>query len=125
MDNNGPSYKPQKLGSSSQALGPLKQVEVQRVIREKIIVVPRVGDIWIPVDTNIKNYCSQFYKPELDNWIEEANHIFKITCYGKDFHMLCWFYYTNLHGHFFWKYDSRNDMDYNIRIRSNKLQFVE
>jgi hypothetical protein len=24
MDNNGPSYEPQKLGSSSQALGPLK-----------------------------------------------------------------------------------------------------
>jgi len=29
MDNSGPSYKPQKLGSSSEALGPLKPLEVQ------------------------------------------------------------------------------------------------
>jgi len=34
-----------KLGYSSKVLGLLKQLEVQWVIREKIIVVHRVGDI--------------------------------------------------------------------------------
>ncbi len=48
MGDIGPSYKPQKLGFSSQALGPLKHLKVQWVIRKKIIAVPRVQDIWIP-----------------------------------------------------------------------------
>jgi len=84
----------------------------------------RVGDIWIPIDTNIRN-CSQFYRLELDNWIEEGDRILKIACLDKDSHMLCWFYCNDLYGHFFWRYDGRNDMDYNIRIGCNRLQFVE
>jgi hypothetical protein len=38
MGNNGPFYESHKLGSSSQALGPLKHFEDQQVIKEKIIV---------------------------------------------------------------------------------------
>ncbi len=56
MDNNGPSYKPQKPSSFAQALGLLKQLGVQWVIKERIIVIPRVGDIWILVDTDIKKF---------------------------------------------------------------------
>jgi hypothetical protein len=56
MVNNGPSYKPQKPSSFTQALGLLKQLGVQWVIKEKIIVIPRLGDIWILVDNNIKNF---------------------------------------------------------------------
>jgi hypothetical protein len=62
MGDNGPSYKPQKLGLPSQALGPLKHLEVQRVIRKKINAVPRVKDIWIPIATSIRNCCAQFYR---------------------------------------------------------------
>ncbi len=60
MGDIGPSYKPQKLGFSSQALGPLKHLKVQWVIRKKIIAVPRVQDIWIPIDTSIEICCAQF-----------------------------------------------------------------
>jgi hypothetical protein len=35
MGDNGPSYKPQKPSSSSQALGPLKHLEIQQLIEEK------------------------------------------------------------------------------------------
>jgi hypothetical protein len=88
----------------SQALGLLKQLEVQWVIREKIIVVPRVGDIWILVDISIRNYCAQFYRPELVSRINAGDHILKIASFGKVYHLLCWFYCTNLYGHLFWRY---------------------
>jgi hypothetical protein len=46
----------------------------------------------------------------------------RISSFGKDFHMLCWFYCTDLYyGDFSWKYASRSDMDYNIRVSSNRL----
>ncbi len=54
MGNNGPSYKPQKLSSFSQALGLSKHLEVQLVIKEKI-TMPKVGDVWIPIDIGISN----------------------------------------------------------------------
>ncbi len=58
MGNNGPSYKPKKLGFFSQAFGPLKHLQVQQIIKGKIIAILKVGDIWIPIDIGIKNYCS-------------------------------------------------------------------
>jgi hypothetical protein len=39
--------------------------------------------------------------------------------------MLCWFYYIDLYGRFFWRYIGRSDMDYNIRIGGNRLQSME
>jgi hypothetical protein len=45
MGDNGPFYKFQKPGFSSQGLGPLKCLKDQWIIKEKIIVVPRVGDV--------------------------------------------------------------------------------
>jgi hypothetical protein len=64
MGNNCPSYIAQKPGSTSQAFGTLKPLEIQRIVREKIITLLRVGDIWILVHISIKNYCTQFYKPK-------------------------------------------------------------
>jgi len=57
MDDNGPSYKPQKPSSFAQVIGLLKHLGVQRVIKERIIVIPRLGDIWILVDIDIRNRC--------------------------------------------------------------------
>ncbi len=45
MGDTGPSYKLQKTRFSFKSHCLLKQLEVQWVIREKIIVVHRVGDI--------------------------------------------------------------------------------
>jgi len=125
MGDNNPSYKPQKLGFSSQALSPLKHLEVQQVIKEKNIIVPRVGNIWIPINTSIKNCYAKFYKPKLDRRIKARDHILKIAYSCKVFHMFCWLCCTNLYGCPFWKYISRNDMDHSIKVGSNKLQYVK
>ncbi len=120
MGDNGPYYRVQKLGFASQASGPLKHLEVQQVIREKNITLPRVGDIWIPIDIGVRNCCSQFYKPKL-----EGDRILIIYNFGKDSHVICWLYCTDICGHFFWRYVNISDMEYIIRIGSNRLQFVE
>jgi hypothetical protein len=39
--------------------------------------------------------------------------------------MFRWIHCNGLYGQFFWKYACRNDMDNNIRIGTNWLQFVE
>jgi hypothetical protein len=57
MDDNGPSYKLQKPSFFAQTLGLLKYLGVQHVIKERIIVIRRVGDIWILVDIDIINCC--------------------------------------------------------------------
>jgi hypothetical protein len=57
--------------------------------------------------------------------LRQETAFWKIASFGKGFYMLCWLYYTNLYGHFFWRYIVKSDMDYNIRVRSNSLQFVE
>jgi hypothetical protein len=61
----------------SQAFGLLKHLEVQWVIREKIIVVPKVRDIWILVDISVTNCCAQFYRPEFDSGIKARDRILK------------------------------------------------
>ncbi len=48
-----------------------------------------------------------------------------ITFYDKYCHMFRWIHCNGLYGQFFWKYACRNDMDNNIRIGTNWLQFVE
>jgi hypothetical protein len=83
--------------------------------------VPRVGDIQIQIDTSIRNCFSQFYIPELNNSIKKGDYILRISSCGKDFHMLCWLYCTDIYGCFFWKYASKSDMEYNIGIGNNKL----
>jgi len=55
MGNNGPSYKLQKVSHFSQVIGPFKHFEVQQVTKEKITTVPRVRNVWIPIDIGIRN----------------------------------------------------------------------
>jgi hypothetical protein len=84
--------------------------------------MPRVGDVWIPVDIGIRNWCSQFYIPKSNSKIKEGDCILRIYSFSKDFHLLCWLYCTNLYyGHFSLKYVNRSDMDYNRRVGSNRL----
>jgi hypothetical protein len=125
MGDIGPSYKPQNLGFSSQALGPLKHLEVQWVIRMKINAISRVRNIWIPIDTSLKICYAQFYKLELARRSKTRDRILRITYFGKDSHMLCWLDCTDIYGRLFWRYIGRSDMDYNIKVGSNRLQYVE
>jgi hypothetical protein len=78
MEGNCQSYKLQRLGSSSQALGPLKQLEVQHVFKERIMSVLRLGHVWVPIDSSVKHCCARFYRPELDSRIK-GDHILKIA----------------------------------------------
>ncbi len=87
--------------------------------------MPRVGDIWISIDIGIRNCCTQFYKPKLDTRIKEGDYILRITNFIKDSHMLCWLYCINFYDHLFWRYASKSDVEYNIKIGSNRLLFVE
>jgi hypothetical protein len=48
MDGNGVLSKLVKLGSISLTLGLLSHLENQRLEKEKIKSIPRVGDLWIP-----------------------------------------------------------------------------
>jgi len=97
MEGSGQSYKLQRLGSSSQALGPLKRLEVQHVFKERIMSVLRLGDVWMPVNNSVKHYCAQFYRPELDSRIKEGDHILRIAYIGGESHMLCWVFSTNIY----------------------------
>jgi hypothetical protein len=38
--------------------------------------------------------------------------------------MLCWVFCINLYGRLNWRYIGRSDLNYNIKIGSNQLQFV-
>ncbi len=52
----------------------------------------------------------------------------RIANSNKVSHMLCWFYYIDLYGRFFWRYIGRSDIRIgrsNIRIGSNRLQSME
>ncbi len=102
----------------------MKWLEVEHVSKERITLVPRLGNVWVPVDSNVKHYCTQFYRPELDSRIKEGDCILKIACTRGEFHMLCWVFSTYLYGRLNWRYIGRNDLNYNIKIGNNWLQFV-
>jgi hypothetical protein len=97
MEGNGQPYKLQILGFFSQALGFLKWLEVQLVFREKITLVPRLGYVWIPVDSSVKHCCAQFYRLEFDIRIKEGDRIWKIAHTRREFHMLCWVFCTDIY----------------------------
>ncbi len=78
----------------------------------------------MPVDSSVKHYCTQFYRPELDSRIKEGDYILKIACTRGEFHMLCCVFSTYLYSRLNWRYIGRNDLNYNIKIGNNWLQFV-
>jgi hypothetical protein len=52
---------------------------VQQIVKGKITVFPKLGDVWVPIDIGIKNYCAQFYKPDVDNKIKEGDRVLKMA----------------------------------------------
>jgi hypothetical protein len=118
MEGNGQSYKLQRLAFSSQALGPLKWLEVQHVFKERIMSVLELGDVSVPIDNNVKHCCAQFYRPELDSRIKQGDHILKIAYTRGEFHMLCQVFCNDVYGRLNWRYTGRNDLNYNIKTRS-------
>jgi hypothetical protein len=54
--------------------------------------------------------------------IKEGNCILRIACTKGVSHMLCWFFCVDIYDILNWRYASRSDLNYNIKIGSNKLQ---
>jgi len=48
----------------------------------------------------------------------------KITYIGGESHMLFWVFYIDICGRLNWKNIGKSDLNYNIKIGSNQLQFV-
>jgi hypothetical protein len=57
MEGSGPLYKPNKLGFSTLFHGLLKGIEQQLIIRELNSSMPRLRDIWVPVEVEIESCC--------------------------------------------------------------------
>jgi hypothetical protein len=51
MDGNGSSYNPMNYFFISPILGLLTQLENRRIIRERNVSIPNIGNILIPIDT--------------------------------------------------------------------------
>jgi hypothetical protein len=51
MDGNGSSYNPMNFVYISPILGLLTQLENRRIIRERNVSIPHIGNILIPIDT--------------------------------------------------------------------------
>lgn len=67
MEGGGPSSKHKKPSSFTPSHGLLDTIEQQRLIKELSSSMPRLGDIWIPTRIEVKTYCIQLYKLELDH----------------------------------------------------------
>jgi hypothetical protein len=79
MDGNGALSNPVKQGSISLALGLLNHLENQRLERERIKSITRVGDLWIPLNVTIPRCCAQFYMLKIDDRIKIGDCILKIS----------------------------------------------
>ncbi len=79
----------------------LKWLKVQRVFRERITPILKLRYVWVPIYSNVKNYCAQFYRPKLDNRIK-GDHILKIAYILVEYHMLCWVFYIDLYKRVNW-----------------------
>jgi hypothetical protein len=82
-------------------------------------LVPKLGDVWVPIDISVKHCCAQFYRPELDSRIKEGECILRIAYTRGEFHLLCWVFCTYLYGRFNLRYIGRGDLNYNIKMGSN------
>jgi len=50
---------------------------------------PKIGNVWISIEMDVKDCCAQFYKLKQENNIRIGDHISNIVFLGKDHHMLC------------------------------------
>jgi hypothetical protein len=67
MDSIGPSSLQEKCGPTSTPSGPT-HVEYLTIIQEKQYSMPRVGDLWILVETNILDEGARFCTLELEEF---------------------------------------------------------
>jgi hypothetical protein len=79
IDGSGTLSNLVNLDSTLLTFGPLSHFENQRLEKEGIKSIPRVGDLWIPLDTTILGCCVQFYMLEIDDRIKIGNHILRIS----------------------------------------------
>ncbi len=52
------------------------------MVREKSTSIFRLGDIWIPIELDIKACFTQFYKLKLDNRTNIRDRIFRIVSFS-------------------------------------------
>jgi hypothetical protein len=89
MEGSEPSFRQKKPSSFTLFHGPLEIIKQQRIIKELASLILRLGDIWIPLEVEVKSYCIQFYKPKLDHKIQVGNMINKTLFSSKYVHILC------------------------------------
>jgi hypothetical protein len=106
-------------------LGPLNHLENQSLEREKIKSIPRVGDLWIPLDITILECCAQFYMLEIDDRIKTRGCILRISHIRQVMHLLSWMYVRDFYGRLCWKYIGRNDANYSIKIDNKRKRVVD
>ncbi len=66
MDSIGPSSLQEKCGPTSTPTSPT-HVEYLKIIQEKQDSMPRVGDLWILIETNILDEGAKFCTLELED----------------------------------------------------------
>jgi hypothetical protein len=89
MEGSGPSFRKKKPSSFTSFHGPLEIIKQQRIIKELPSLVPRLGDIWIPLEVKVESFCIQFYNHELDHKIQVGDMIIRIVFSSKYTHILC------------------------------------
>jgi len=89
MDGSGALLNLVKPSSTSLALGPLSHLENQKLEREKIKSIPRVGNLWIPLDITIPRCYVQFYMLEIDDRIKIGDRFLRISHIGQAAHIYC------------------------------------
>jgi hypothetical protein len=67
MDSIGPSSLQAKCGPTSTPSGPT-HVEYLKIIQEKQDSMPRMGDLWILVETNILDETAKFCTLQLEEF---------------------------------------------------------
>jgi hypothetical protein len=98
MESSGPSSRHKKPCSFTLSYGPLDTIEQHKIIRELPSSMPRIWDIWIPIEIEVEPYCIHFYKLELDHKIWVRDQIIRTMFLGKDAHILCWRLSKGLNG---------------------------
>jgi hypothetical protein len=89
MEGSGPSFRQKNQSYFTLFHGPLEIIKQQRIIKELLSLILRLGDIWIPLEVEIKSCCMQFYKPEFDHKIQVGNMIIRTMFSSKYAHILC------------------------------------
>jgi hypothetical protein len=56
--------------------------------------------------------------------IKEGDCILKITYTRREFHIFCCIFCVDVYNRLNWKYDGTSDLNYNIKIGSNRLQYI-